>query len=269
MTNLYEFIEIFKRITRFQIDADDLDKNLIIGPSYISKQKRRKIKKAILALNLSKDVLIEALRNKIDLILIFNFEEWERNLIDENLEIVKYIIENNINVYQIPESWIYSEGGLNETIANILKLEIEGVFNIQIDNKTLPYGRICSPFKSQLRYSLLLNLISEKLGLNPFQYLIKNKSSDIVEKCVILLGRDAKNNWLRRAKIDEIGLFIGNGLTYSLARYSETIGINFIDLTYSPIRFGISRLSKILSIECPEIEFMEIDSSFPLRFFST
>ncbi|MFX0135709.1 MAG: Nif3-like dinuclear metal center hexameric protein, partial [Candidatus Hodarchaeota archaeon] len=180
----------------------------------------------------------------------------------------KYLIENNIIIYKIPESWIYSTGGLNETFAEILKLEIEGIFQIKIGDNFLPYGRICSPFKSQIRYSLFLNIISDKLGLKNFQYLLVNDIEDIVQKCILLVGKKANPKWLKRAKIKGINLFLGNGLNYSLAHLAESLEINFIDLTYNSIFVGLSRLSQILSIKIPEIEFIEVKSPVSLSFFS-
>ncbi|MHA1300038.1 MAG: Nif3-like dinuclear metal center hexameric protein [Candidatus Helarchaeota archaeon] len=267
MTDLYEFIQILRRITDSPISIEDFDDCLITGSSYVSKQKRRKIKKVIITPDLTKKAVIGALKNKVDLILIFNYEKWERSLVDENFDLIKHIIENNIIVYKIPDNWAYSEGGLNDTIAEILKLEIEGVFNIKIGEKLLPYGRICSPFKSQINFSYFLNLVSDKLGIPHFQYILVNKSENIIKKCILLLGKNTKREWLKRAKMKEIDLFLGQGLTYSLARYAETLDINFIDLSSSSIYYGLSRLSNVFSIECPDIEFFEIDSRIPLSFF--
>ena len=269
MTNFFEFIQVLREVTNSQIKTNDFDQCLITGPSYVIKQKRRKIKKAILTIDLNKTVLIEALKSKVDLILVYNFENLEKiNLIDENLEKYKHIIENNILIYKIPESWTYSKGGLNETLTEILKLEIEGIFQIKIGEKTLPYGRICSPFKSQIRYSLFLNMISDKIGLKNFQYLLVNDTDDIVKKCILLVGKKTQLNWLKRAKMKDIELFLGNGLDYSLARHAESLEINFIDLTYNSIFLGLSRLSKVLLLKCPDVEFIDVRSPLPLFFFS-
>ncbi len=267
MTDLFEFIQVVRRVTENHITTDEIDDYLMIGSSQEAKQKRKRIKKAIISPNLNKNALIDAIKNKVDLILVHNFEEWEKSLVDENLATIKHLLENNIMIYKIPDSWIYCEGGLNHTIANILKFEMQGIFNIKIGGKNLPYGRICSPFKSQIRYSLLLDLISDKLGLKNFQYVLVNDGDDIVNKCVILTGINVKIEWLGRAKIKEIDLFVGNGLNYSIARFSESIEMNFIDLTFDSIRLGLSRFSKIMSIECPDVEFIEPTPSFPLRFF--
>ncbi len=269
MTNFFEVIQVLREVANSQINPNDFDQCLITGPSYETKQKRRKIKKAILTINLNKTVLIEALKNKVDLILLYDFENLEKiNLIDENLEKYKHIIENNILVYKIPDSWTYSKGGLNETLAEILKLEIEGVFQIRIGDTFQPYGRICSPFKSKIRYSLLLNLISDKLGLKGFQYLLVNETDDIVKRSILLVGKKAQPNWLKRAKMNDIDLFLGNGLDFSLASFAESLEINFIDLTYNSIFIGLSRLSKVLALKCPDVEFIDIESSLPLFFFS-
>ena len=79
MTNFFEFIEILKQTTNAQLNSDVFDQCLISGMSYESKQKRRKIKKVIVTIDLNKNVLIEALKNKVDLILIYNFENLEKD----------------------------------------------------------------------------------------------------------------------------------------------------------------------------------------------
>ncbi|MHA1378052.1 MAG: Nif3-like dinuclear metal center hexameric protein [Candidatus Helarchaeota archaeon] len=268
MTTQFEFIQVLRQITKDQMNTSDFDNCLISGSSYTSKQKKRKIKNVIITTELNKNALIEALRKKIDLILIYNFENWERQLIDENLEMLRHLIEKNIIIYKIPESWSSSEGGLNEIIAEILKLEIEDVFNIKLGKDLVSYGRICSPFKSQIRYSLILNLIKDKLALTNFPYLISNELEDIIQKCLILVGKNAKVEWLKKAKMRGIDLILGNGLNHTIARFADSIGINFIDLTYKTISYGLNRLSNILSLECPDVQFAQIDSSLQLNFFT-
>lgn len=269
MTDFFDFIQVLGQITSKETNFDSFDQCLITGSSYVSKQKKKIIKKAIITPDLNKTVIVEALKNKVDLILIYYFEKEEKSLlIDENLDIFKHIIENNIIIYKIPDSWAYCKGGLNETIAEILKLEIENVFQIKMGENFLPYGRVCSPFKSQIRYSLLLNLISDKLNLKNFQYCLVNNINDNVQKCLILAGKNAKPEWLKRAKMRGIDLFLGNGLDYFLARFAESIKINFFDLSNKSIYIGLAKLSKILALECPETEFIMIESPMPLLFFS-
>jgi len=138
----------------FRLDSE------IYGFQYNSKKKNRIIKKVMLTVDLSKEAIFFALKNKINLIISHHgllkkpTNTFDQVLIDKLTLLTKY----PISIFILNSSFIAAEGGVSETIAEALYLNIEEMFEIRnFKGNKVPIGRICTP-KSYVNENQILNL---------------------------------------------------------------------------------------------------------------
>ena len=146
--------------SRFPIsDAESFDQNAIglaIGDGDIE------VKNIMLTLDLTKEVVIEALKENCNLIIShhpFLFNPIQKVLFrSEKGEVIKLMCENNLSLYSMHTNLDVGKGGVNDTLAKVL-----GLNDIKIINDEASFG-------NYLRYGKI-----EPTTLHDLALLVKNK----------------------------------------------------------------------------------------------
>ena len=120
----------------------------IYGFQYNQNRVNKSIKKVMLTIDLSIEALHFAVKNKVNLIISHHgltdnsIKKFNQNLINKLTLLTRYPIA----IFVLNSSFIAAEGGVSETIANALYLNLERTFDIKNSKGIkIPIGRICTP----------------------------------------------------------------------------------------------------------------------------
>jgi len=246
----------------------------IYGFQYNQKRVNKSIKKVMLTIDLSIEALHFALKNKVNLIishhgLINNsINKFNQDLINKLTLLTKYPIA----IFVLNSSFIAAEGGVSETIANALYLNLERTFDIK-NNKgiKIPIGRICTPkyyLNNDQKMTLedLIKRIKTHLDLTHVSYVGDLKK---LIKTICIVGGDTPNLlYLRKASALDCDCYITGRIDYFGAIYSRDIGLTIIETSHYKIEIlALKKLCNILSLEFPYVEFTLFESFDPFRIY--
>lgn len=166
----------------------------IYGFQYNQNKTDKSVKKVMLTIDLSITALHFAVKNKINLIISHHgllrnpTDKFNQDLINKLTLLTKYPIA----IFVLSSSFIAAEGGVSETIANVLYLNLERTFDIKNDKGVkIPIGRICTPKNylnnnDKLTLESLIKRIKTLLELTHVSYVGNIKK--IVNKICIVGG---------------------------------------------------------------------------------
>ncbi|MFW9881774.1 MAG: Nif3-like dinuclear metal center hexameric protein [Candidatus Thorarchaeota archaeon] len=246
----------------------------IYGFQFNQNRANKSVKKVMLTIDLSNAALHFALKNKMNLIishhgLINNsINKFNQDLIKKLTLLTKYPID----IFVLNSSFIAAEGGVSETIANLLYLNIERTFDIKNNNGIkIPIGRICTPkyYLSNNQNMTLENLIKRikiHLDLTHVSYVGDLKN---IIKSICIVGGDTPNiSYLRNAKGRDCDCYITGRINYFSAIYGRDIGISIVETSHYKIEIlALKKLCNILSLEFPYVEFTLFESFDPFRIY--
>ncbi len=151
--------------------------------------------------------------------------------------------------YTLHSNWDIIEGGANDALANILKLDVVDYF----DSNT-KIGRICNANQkfSKLKENILDNFSDVR---------IVNKLDDdkLIEKVGIISGFGLKNSkYIQYSQHKNLDVLISGDLTQETAILAKTLGITLIDLNHHeseiPGLYALGELLKELDIDIEVID---------------
>ncbi|MHA1143420.1 MAG: Nif3-like dinuclear metal center hexameric protein [Candidatus Helarchaeota archaeon] len=254
--NLKEFLERIKKSCNAAADNIDFLKNVRIGYTSPSKQQKLQVKRILVTIDLRKKTISEAIQKKADVILTLIMSDfWKQNLTDEVLNLIRILLTEKIMVIQIPESWLFCAEGAIDSVASALELRIESFVNRMNEGAGRFLGRICTPKRHPYTYPFLFDLIKDKLGIDHFALSVRNRSNAI-ERILLQLTEPIQMKTILQAKEHDVDLILGIGLSHEIACACENSGMNAIDLTSFSLNVGISKLTTMLRIQLPELEFI-------------
>jgi putative NIF3 family GTP cyclohydrolase 1 type 2 len=188
---------------------------------------------------------------------------------DGLLDKIRLLVENKMVLYVVHTSWLSAECGINDTLAELLRLVVEESFSVELRGKAIPFGRICTFDKtveqntpndgSNISLSDFVTMVGHRLATNQINYVGSSQSQ--VKKILLLAGEYGKPNLLRLAKSTGVDTFLTGNISNRVAMLSNELGMNYICVINDPIEsIGMSRLMQLLSIDAPEVEFLFIES---------
>ncbi|MFW9772233.1 MAG: Nif3-like dinuclear metal center hexameric protein, partial [Candidatus Thorarchaeota archaeon] len=213
---------------KYKLDSE------IYGLQYNQSKVKKNIKKVMLTIDLSIEALHFALQKKVNLIIshhglvdkpiyIFN-----QHLINKLILLNKY----PISIFVLNSSFIAAEGGVSETLANILYLDIEKPLYVKTNNgKKIPIGRICSPksYLNSKKKITLEDLIKRiKTHLNLSHLLYTGDLNRTIEKICIIGGNTPDINYISKSLKEGCDCFISGSITDFEAIYGKEMGISLI-----------------------------------------
>jgi len=230
------------------------------------------IKKVMLTVDLSLEAIYFALKSKIGLIISHHslvnkpIKKFNQNILNKLFLLSKY----PISIFILNSSFIGAEGGISDTLINVLYLKLENVLEIRRnDGKKIPIGRICSLLnypneKAPFTLEDLIKRIKRNLNLNSVPF-VGDLGRSINKICVI--GGDVSNiRLIKKAVHNGCDCYISGKINYFDAVFARDIGLNLIEIShYKNEIFAMKKLCNILSLEFPQVEFTLFDSKDPIK----
>jgi len=244
----------------------------IYGLQYGQNRTNKTIKKVMLTIDLSVDALHFAVKNKVNLIISHHslikdpIKTFNQNLVNKLTLLTKY----PISIFVLNSSFIAAEGGVSETISKALYLDLEKTFEIKnYKGVRIPIGRICTPkyyLKKDQKMTLesLLKRIKTNLELTHVLY-VGTLNTTINKICIV--GGDTPNiKYLKKALDLECNCYITAKINYMDAIFGRDAGLALIEASHYKLEIlALKKLSNILSLEFPYVEFLLFESGDPFK----
>ncbi|MBQ7276298.1 MAG: Nif3-like dinuclear metal center hexameric protein [Bacilli bacterium] len=239
------------------INASDFDQKCT---GFIIGSKNNEIKKVLLALDLTLEVAKQAKEVGANFIIthhpfLFN-GLFKINFDNEVGQTIKFMCENNMNLYCVHTALDVARGGVNDALANKLNLcDIEG---IEEKDNFLRTGYV--PKTTLLDYA---NFVKERLELGGVR-LIGDKDT-IIHKIGIVGG--SGSNDIYEAKRRGCDCLITGEVRLNRAIEAKQIGLAMIEVNHGVERFVFDDLKKELDDKFVDIDFIVSDiNTDPLYF---
>ncbi len=233
-----------------------------------SKLKDRSIKKILVCLDPTKKVIIEAIKQKIHFIISHHGITHQPKLYfdDSVLEQIKLCALHDIDLFVIHSAWDAAEGGISESFAKTLGLDITNVLCFPDREMTLPIGRICCPIQSQLTLQGILNNIKRHLHVQNIQYC--GKLQDKVEKIGVVGGKGLHEEDVKIIVENGCDTFITGEVSYSVWLMAQKLNLKLITTTHYASEIpGMKNLARILSLTFPLDEIVFFPSDDPISYY--
>jgi len=171
---------------------------------------------------------------------------------------LKLLLDNNIALYVAHSNLDAAEGGLNDTLAEVLNLNIVDVLEVADGNGTVPLGRVCMVKVKEMKLETFADYVFHKLNAELVQY-VKAREKPI-EKVAVACGRNASPSLLVYSKKKGADTYLTGEFSYSLALTGEEEGVNVVSVShYDTEKHGMKKVAQLLSIEHPEVHVLFFD----------
>jgi len=263
MVSLFEVIRKLEEIAPPSLAHKSDIIGLQIGTCFPSRQKDIEVKKIMVTLDPTYDAMVEAVHKKVNLIITHHplFSTPTSRIVDTYLEILRIALRYKINLYVAHTNWDAVEGGISDTLAEVLELDVVDTLPASYGTDDIPLGRICM-VKRKLNLSVFLQIVMHKLNVNCVRYVGR---LDEEVKCVAVVGgRGVNEELLMRAKEKGVDTYVTGTFLHREALLAKNLGIKLIGAThYATESVGMRRLSYILQLELPDVEVHYYDPGPP------
>ncbi len=222
--------------------------------------KSNNAKKVLLALDVTDEVIDEAIATESNLIITHHPMIFKavKNVTTEDAvgkRIIK-LIQNNIAVYTLHTNLDSTLGGTNDILANILQLKnIEVLEPLEVD-ENYGLGRV-GVFEEEKTVREVLQFIKDT---GRFDYINYAVDFDGLEKKVNKVGLctgSVSDKHVYKAKSKGCDLYVTGDLTYHSAQIAKNIGITIVDVGhYCSENIVFESLAEMLSANYREVDFI-------------
>lgn len=249
--------------------------NEVYGFHYGLKNRSKNFKKIMLTVDLSLESIHFALKNKINLI-ISNYGLIEKPIKNFNPTIINklsLLSRYPISIFVLNSSFIAAEGGISDTIMDLLYLKLDKLFYIKNRNGIkVPIGRICLP-KAYLneKKSMKLEDLLTRIKNNFHMYIVNyvGEPNKVIKRICIVGGESFDTSYLKKAFNCNCDCYISGSINHLIANYARDLGLALIDIsTYKSAILTLKKLSNLLTLEFPYDEFIVFESKNPLKYYN-
>ena len=250
-------------------------KSEIFGFHYNEGNSKKIIKKVILTVDLNLEAIHYAILNKVNLIISHHgfFKKSLKNFKPYLIKKLNLLSNYPISIFVLNTPFICAEGGISETLMDILYLKLDDVFKIQLNHsQEIPIGRICHPESFNLKEgSINLEKILERIKVNlkmNFTPYVGSLKRTLKKICII--GADfIDEEILSKAKNEGCDCIISFKIDHHLAEFACDIDLALIAVShYQTENIALRKLCNILSLEFPKCEFSLYESCDPQKIYS-
>ncbi|MGL5086373.1 MAG: Nif3-like dinuclear metal center hexameric protein [Clostridium sp.] len=249
MIKLEKIIKYMEKIAPINLKEDFDNVGLMVG------DKSENIKKVLLALDCTLEVIDEAIEAGADLIithhpLLFSKPKSITSDTLQGRKILK-LIKNNINLYSSHTNLDAAPGGLNETIVEILGFKTSEILEkTKVENyENAGIGRIIK-LDEEIQLSALVNRVKENLNINTLRVV---EGSTTVKNIAVING--SGQSFLSVAVRSGADCIITGDTTYHFALDYKEMGITIIDTGH----FSSEWLVFLKTMEKIKTEFKDIE----------
>lgn len=249
MIELNKIIEAMNKFAPMNLKEDFDNVGLMVG------DKTAKIRKVLLALDCTLEVIEEAKELKVDLIithhpLIFNRP---KSITTDTLQGKKIIelIKNNINLYASHTNLDAAFGGLNQTIVEMLGFKSNEILEKSkiTSNGNVGLGRMIR-LETEINLKDLIDIVKSKLNINTLRVVEGNKK---VKNIAVING--SGQSFINQAVNSGADCIITGDTTYHFASDYKEMGVSIIDAGH----FGSEWLVFLKTMEKIRNQFKEIE----------
>ncbi len=233
---------------------------------HINHQIRNKnINKILLSLDLSFETLYFAIQKKIDFIISLSglFKRRISNINEILSKKLKIFSKFPVSVFILNSAFLVSEGGVLDTLLDVLLLRLEKpLFLKNYKKKLVPIGKICSPLfypneNNSLNLEKLLKRIKNNLNISNVLYL---GSLDMKIKRILILGDGLNNEFIFKSSNFNYDCCISMNFKNLNRILADDLGISIIFIPRILCEYiTLKKLNNILSLEFPNTEFYILD----------
>jgi putative NIF3 family GTP cyclohydrolase 1 type 2 len=153
------------------------------------------------------------------------------------------------------------DGGMNDVLAYALGFKVNDVFKVPLLGGDYPVGRACAvPEETNLK--TFIQYVSKRLKVPSIDYV--GNLDDEVKRLVLVSGKGITPKWLHLAWEQGYDTYLTGHLTHELATQASQLKIKLVAVPQIATEIpGMSRLTQILRVECPQVTFNFIEPTFP------
>lgn len=249
MVKLNQIIEAMEKIAPLYLKEDFDNVGLMVG------DKTESVKRVLLALDCTLEVIEEAKKIKADLIITHHPLIFSRpkNITTDTLQGKKIIelIRNNINLYSSHTNLDSVEGGLNQTIVEMLGFKSNEILEKSkiTSHKNAGLGRMIR-LEEEMDLTDLINNIKSNLNINTLRVVDGKRK---VKNIAVING--SGQSFLKQAVDEGADCIITGDTTYHFALDYKEMGVTIIDTGH----FSSEWLVFLKTMEVIKEEFKEIE----------
>jgi dinuclear metal center YbgI/SA1388 family protein len=209
-----------------------------------------KAKKVLVSLDLTKEVVKEAIELKANMILTHHplmFKPMDKIIFDSPKGwIVKNLIKHNITVYSAHTNYDLAEGGMNDTLAKALNIKNPQL--LDMDDEIGRFGQT-----DPLEFDDFIKFIKKALKLDTVS--VVGNQNKTVKTIGISGGSGSKHMY--EAKKRGCDVYLTGDVTYHTALDAIALGLTIIDIGHHAEKIFVPTVKQELQDVFPEVEFVE------------
>ena len=219
----------------------------------------KSVKKVMIALDGSTDVIEEALEKKVDLLIThhpFMFSSIINMNYDNPLtKRIKLVIQNELNVFSMHTNFDVSIGGMNDILLNILEAEpIQEVVEAKNDD-FLRIGKV-----NPIKFDDFIEHVKTKFKVSHVRVVGK---LDKTVKTIGIVGGSGGSE-LYKAKILGCDVLVTGEIKHNQALDAKDLGIQLIEVSHAVERLFKETVKEKLEKEFSEVEFILSEKDYDL-----
>ena len=200
------------------------------------------INNILLSLDLTNEVINEAISNSVDLIIVHHPLIFTpiKNISTDTYKgkIIEQLIKNDISLYVTHTNFDISNKGMNKILADMLNLKNQKVLDFTTETEGL--GRIGDI--DEISMEEAIKFVKETFKIKNARFI--GDSSSLVKKIAISGGSGSSN--IYNAKNVGADLYITADLSYHVAHEVLAIGLNALDIGHNTEKHFVYELKNIL-----------------------
>ncbi len=215
-----------------------------------------KTEKVLVSLDVTKEVVKEAIRLKADLIFSHHplmFKPMSNIVFDSPKGwIIKNLIQNNISVYSAHTNFDQAEGGMNDVLAD--RLHLKDVKLLDEEYNIGRYGTV-----ETISLDAFVKQVKQTFNLDSVKVI--GKTDKTIEKVAISGGSGSHHMYA--AKKMNCDVYLTGDITYHTALDAIQLGITLIDVGHHVEKVFVDEIVQMLGKQFPDVSFVasEIDSN--------
>lgn len=242
----------------------------VYGIQYGQTNEKKLVKKLMFTVDLSIDAIHFAIKNKVNLIITHHglfdkpIQKFDQILVNKLALLSKY----PITIFVLNSSFVGAEGGISDTIMDVLYLKLDNTFDIKNKNgEKVPFGRIClvQKYPDQIKSVNLEALIKRiKTNLEMEKISFVGDLNKEINKICLVGGENSNKRLIEKSIKYGCDCYISSKINYDEAVFARDMGFCLIELSHYKIKIiAMKKLCNLLSLEFPYDKFFLFESKDP------